>query len=174
MTDNDFFLVHGGRCYIMDGKLHLDLNVFAVENIYKITFFISIFFFYNAIYSYLTGTIHYSGRVPFPWHISLLFGFLLNFPVIIRVYQILTGFTFDKEIPLDSIRSIEVVHNDSKVFRVRSNILIKYDKDGRGKKRRITLYEKETFGSKDDVYKAMNFLDKHRLKYQYTDRRKFF
>lgn len=167
MPDNDFFLVHGGSCCIIDKKLHFELGILASENIYKINFLISIYFFYNAIYSFLTGSIHYSGRVPFPWYISLLFAFLLNYIVVYRGYLILTGFTFDKDIPLDSIKSIEFFHNESKVFRVRSNILIKYYKDGKEKKRRITLYEKETFGSKDDVYKAMNFLDRHGLKYHY-------
>ena len=148
MPDNDFFLIHGGSCCLRDGKLHFDLSTFASENIYKINFLISIIFFYDAIYSYLTGTIHYSGRVPFPWHISLIFAFLLNYIIVYRGYLILTGFTFDKDIPLDSIKSIEFFHNESKMARVRSNILFKYNKDGKEKKRRITLYEKETFGSK--------------------------
>ena len=174
MPDNDFFLIHGGSCCLRDGKLHFDLGIFASENIYKIYLFISIFLFTAAIYSYFTGWIYYGKMVPIPWNIFLLFGFLFNYTLIIRGYLILTGFTFDKDIPLDSIKSIEFFHNESKMARVRSNILFRYNKDGKEKKRRITLYEKETFGSKDDVSKAINFLERHGLKYQYKQNKKTF
>lgn len=175
LLEYDHFLVNGGFCYIFNKKLKLQINFFAYENIYKITFLVSLYFFYSAIYSYLTGTVHYSPRgVPYPWHISLLFGFLLNLSMIIHGYEILTGFTFEKEIPLDSIRSIEVFNNEGKFFRSRSNILIKYNKKGEEKKRRIILYGKDVIGSKDDIPDAMKFLDRHGLRYQYIDRTKLF
>lgn len=155
------FRVFGGYCKVEGGALIIKQSIF--RHLHQFTWLFSIVFILLGIYSYLTGWIYTRGP-PLDWKLFLIFGLYAPGLKILRILlDRIKGFTWDGEIPLNSIVDVNVEEEKMRWYLKERKIIpafiIRYEKNGL-KKRRIRLnvrYHEEEFKEGKKFFERLGF-----------------
>lgn len=161
MIEDNIFKIFGGYCEIKDDALIIKQSIF--RHLHLFTWFFSIVFISLGIYSYITGWIYTEGA-PLDWKLFLIFGLYAPSVKILGILlDRIKGFTWDREIPLDSIEDINVEDEIRRWYLKERKIvpvfIVRYEKNGL-KKRRISLnlkYYEEEFKEGKKFFEQLGF-----------------